>query len=214
MIYLFMLLVDDEPEDLDFTELFSRKGDLNFKTEKGKFQYLEDLLNNVATHTDILLRSKFVKYELMVTRPDGEKVYFHEGIGRPLSFGCGGHGIYPFDLFVRDLVCLRSLLQIDQSRSEEASEFDDHLVNYAIYLNGKGVLPPPEIVVTNADERKIQEALKDIQWVSLNAASQYIERVQTAFYEIWLPKLEEHTGKYDPNHLKQELYLGHIPLEE
>ena len=206
MIYLFMLLVDDEPEDLDFTELFSRKGNLNFKTEKGKFVYLEDLLNNIRTNTDILFDAEFVKYELQITRPDGEKVYFHEGEGRTIRTG---YGAYPFTSFVQDLVCLRSLLEVDKGNSEESLEFDEHLVNYAIYLNNKGVLPPPEVVVENADERKIQEALKEIQWVSLDAASQYIEKLQTAFYEVWLPKLREKTGDYDSNHLKQEIFLGY-----
>ena len=181
-----------------------------FESDAAKFAYLDGKLRIYRQATDTIFNGgKEVDYDILITKPgtpiSRNRLYFN---------GCYGKAglkkrthIIPFFLFVRDLVCLRALLEVHNLETHEAEDFESNLLDYAIMLDGKGFIPPPELKIEKPVPEKVLEAYSQLPYQQITAADVFISRIQIAFESTWMPRLRKNTGEYDSNNFIEKSYI-------
>lgn len=184
--------------------------EFNFKSDKSKFLYLGDKLRIYKQATEAIFKgAKEFDYDLQITKPGAfpsrNRLYFNGDSGKA-GVKKRIH-IVPFSLFVRDLVCLRSLLEVHDLETSEAENFESQFLDYTLMLDGKGFIPPVEIRIDGVSPEKVIEAYKDVHYQQITAAQAFIDRIQTSFEDTWMSRIEKNTGNYDSNHIMEKSYV-------
>ncbi|MBN2112162.1 hypothetical protein JW707_03630 [Candidatus Woesearchaeota archaeon] len=178
-----------------------------FESDSHKFLYLEDKLRTYRSVDEYIGSGAAVKYDLVVTRPDRKSLYFNGAEGRVGQRFCGSKEIIPFTSFLQDLVCLRALFGVHDSETPDAERFESNLLDYVIFLYGRHLIPNPEVDIAGMDDKKRKKALEDLQFSTLSWPATFIDKFESLFFNVWMPKLRDNTGEYNPNHMLESSYL-------
>ena len=186
-------------------DLHRREGNHVFSDDADKFSYLDSLLNFYIEMQPHVERARLVVYSCVISDKEWKPFFDLGGYDGKVGTRSEG-GAVPFSLFVRDLICLREMLDCNHVENTPAVEFNNTLLGYvtAQYLSRN--LSGPVVEVT--EDQSFGDLVKDLGYAELTYPADHVQRLGANFRKLWIPRIVKNIEGYDASEINEDISIS------